>query len=221
MSGKVGSYDRVARFYDILSGVYSVGGIRDVTHNQISLLTPGEKVLFAGCGGGSEVVAAAARGCEVTAIDASSEMIELLRSRLVRAGQTARLNAVMLEEWISDELYDTVCANFFLNVFSAATLRGILSLVLARVRPGGRLMIADVAAPNGNVLYRTLNRVYLHGAMIPFALAGLVEWHANHDYPAILEKEGWSCRCTRKVRMLGWGPVIFQNLECRRVAGTL
>lgn len=218
MTRGIASYDRVAGFYDFLSGLYSVGGISDVKRNQISLMAPGESVLFAGCGSGREVVEAATRGCKVTAVDVSEKMIELLRSRLERVGKSACLYAGMLDSWPSKETFETVSANFFLNVFSEANLGKILPQLLARVRPGGRLMIADVVAPNGNLLFRTLNRIYLHGAMIPFALAGMVEWHPNHDYAAILECEGWSCRSTRLVRMLKIGPVIFQNLECRRRA---
>jgi ubiquinone/menaquinone biosynthesis C-methylase UbiE len=216
MDARLASYDSLASVYDLLGDVYSGGGIRAVKRDQVNHLQPGASVLFVGCGAGQEVVAAARKGCQVTALDASPGMIDVLENRLKKADLSANLIADCVENIGKANLYDVVCANFFLNCFVEKTMLGFLTSTATLVRPGGQLMIADVAPPAGNIISRAVNRLYLHSAMFPFWLLGMVQWHPNHDYIASLRDMGWDAKPTCSVRMLGVGPVIFRNLVATR-----
>ncbi len=220
MSRQLANYDRVAGVYDLLSGAWSLGKIRAAKLDQINWLEPDQAVLFAGCGSGAEVEAAARHGCHVTAVDTSKKMLEQLQRRLDRAGCEGRLIHDRVENLPVEPLYDVACANFFLNCFPAPRMRELLEQIAAKVRPGGRLMIADVAPPDGNVLARLLNRAYLRSARFPFWVTGLVHWHADHDYIQTLGELGWSVDAVRTFRVPPPGPVMYRNLVAtRREAG--
>jgi ubiquinone/menaquinone biosynthesis C-methylase UbiE len=216
MPRKLASYDAVAGFYDILSQVWSLGRIRAAKLDQLSFLKAGQDVLYIGCGSGTDVLAAAAHGCNVTAVDTSRKMLERLRARLDREGLSARLIDRPIDEMPPGETFDAVCANFFLNLFPEPAMRQHLAAAAQRVRPNGMLMIADVAPPAGALPSRVANQVYLYGAMLPFWVAGLVHWHPNHNYLAALEALGWRPVHIRPFRMPPGGPVMYRNIVARR-----
>ncbi len=208
------SYDHVAGFYDLMSDVYSFGQIKAAKKDQLKHLQSGVEVLFVGCGGGLDVVAAARHGCVVTAVDTSQKMIDKLERRLKAESLQANLICDYFQE-IPQRQFAAVCPNFFLNCFPHEQMLQLLTQLLRFVQPGGTLMIADVAPPDGNILSRATNRLYLHGAMLPFWLMGLVHWHPNHDYVQALKDLGWETTSIRNFRMMKLGPVVFRNIVAK------
>jgi ubiquinone/menaquinone biosynthesis C-methylase UbiE len=216
MSRQLASYDRIAPVYDLLSEVWSLGRIRAARLDQLNWLEPGEAVLFCGCGSGTEAIAAARQGCRVTAVDLSSGMIDRLRRGLQRADVSATVVHGRAEDIPAEPKFDAVCANFFLNIFPDSDMRSMLAHLGERVTPGGRLMIADVAPPQGSSAARLANRIYLHGAMLPFWAMRLLHWHANHDYAEALRSLGWKIATVQPFRVPPLGPVMYQNLVAVR-----
>ncbi len=95
------------------------------------------RVLDLGCGLGNLSVAAARRGCEVVAVDASPTAIEYL-SRASRA-EKLRLTAVQrdIQQFEVRETFDVVVAIGLLMFFPRQVALELLDTVQRAVRPGG------------------------------------------------------------------------------------
>ena len=117
------------------------GGFADPVRERIATATPigrDARVLDVGCGSGELLMLAAARGAEVSGIDAAEGMLAIARRRLPDAD--LRLGAMEEMPW-EDGRFDVVTAVNALQFAPdfVAALRDA-----ARVaRPGGRLAIAN------------------------------------------------------------------------------
>ncbi len=190
-AGKVRSrnYDAVASFYELLANAYSFGLIRRAKQVELDYLQPGTRVLYLGVGSGEEAVAAARKGLHVTAVDLSSAMIGRLRRRLRRKKLSAELISGDALRHKPAELYDAVCGNYFFNVFGPADMPVVLRHAASLVRPGGLLMIADMAPPPRGPL-GWLSWSYLKLGLSFFWLLRLASQHPIYDYVAAGETEG-------------------------------
>ena len=153
------SYDSIAPYYNTLSALYSLGQISASKRHQNEFLQPNDRVLFLGCGSGQEVIAAAQRGCQVSALDASTKMLEKLARRLKRMSATARLVSGTVEDFCQDhldahtdrQLYDCVVANYFFNGFQESVMRRAIATIRPtsaprwKIAPGGGGTTAGMA----------------------------------------------------------------------------
>ncbi len=187
---EVGSrnYDAVASFYEGLAHLYSVGLIRRAKKVEFKYLKPGQRVLYLGVGSGEEAVMAAAKGCSVTAIDLSPRMIERLRRRLAKKDLSAELIAGDALKHQPEQPYDAVCGNYFFNVFNRTDMPLVLDYAKGLVKPGGRLMIADMAPPSG--VTAPLTWLYLKLGLGFFWMLRLASNHPIYDYAAYGKQAG-------------------------------
>jgi demethylmenaquinone methyltransferase/2-methoxy-6-polyprenyl-1,4-benzoquinol methylase len=209
-------YDRIAPVYDAAARLYSAGLIRRAKLAQISVMKPGDRVLYLGAGAGEEAVRAAARGVAVTCIDTSAAMLGRARRRFERRSVTGEF--IEGDALNHDRLgfYDAVAGNFFFNVFDRASMLRFLDHAVALIRPGGLLFIADFAPPEGPLPARMFSRAYARLPMIPFWLAHLVAWHPIYDYAAEFGRLGLSEVWRRDFRLLNVSPVVFRSIAAEK-----
>ena len=209
------NFDAVASFYERLAALYSFGMIRRSKRVELKYLEPGQRVLFLGVGSGEDAVMAARKGCEVTAIDLSERMIEGLRRRLAHQQLTAELIAGDALEQRPEQPYDAVCGNFFFNIFSTGDMPVVLAHAAGLVKRGGRLMIADMAPPEG--VGGALAWPYLKLGQVAFWMVGLTANHPVYDYQACGRAAGLD---VEKVHDFGmsWGPPLFRTVILRQNA---
>ena len=88
------NYGVVAKIYDALGHIYSGGQIRASKAAQLDVIEPGQRVLYAGAGGGEDAVMAAKQGAIVTVVELSPEMVEQCRRRFEKAGVDGQIELV-------------------------------------------------------------------------------------------------------------------------------
>jgi SAM-dependent methyltransferase len=113
----------------------------------------GRRVLELACGSGRILVPLARAGHEVVGLDASPDMLELAREKLVAAGPTlaarARLHQGDMRGFALGEVFDLaiIAARSFAYLISRADQQSTLAAVAAHLRPGG-LLTLDLRNPS-------------------------------------------------------------------------
>jgi len=134
-------------------------GMRAITLGRVTALheavaaaaapEPGAEVLEIGCGTGAVTRRLVARGARVTALDQSAEMLEQARRQQAAAGAPAAAAPDWLERTASEidalpaESFDAVVLSLSLSEMSAVERRFVLPRARERLRPGGRVVVAD------------------------------------------------------------------------------
>jgi demethylmenaquinone methyltransferase/2-methoxy-6-polyprenyl-1,4-benzoquinol methylase len=210
------SFDRVAWFYEVLAYIYSTGQIAAAKASQVDQMMPGDKVLYAGVGAGEDAALAAERGIELTCIDLSQSMLDRTEKKLARKNLTAQLICDDMFNHDRYHHYDIVTANFFLNAFDSAEMPKMLAHLASLIRPSGRLLIADVAVPQGPLPFRLIHRIHNAAGLVFFWALGLVSLHPIYDYTehfANLHLQLVDTQCFRLFRV---GPISYQSMTVVR-----
>ena len=131
------AFDRIASRYDELWTCSPVGRLQreSVWERLDKLFNDGDTLLDLGCGTGEDAAHFMRHGMSVRAIDASSEMVHIARSRGVDA-------SVLEIEQLSQVqgCFDGVISNF--GAFNCvANLRAIRPALARLIRPGGHLAV--------------------------------------------------------------------------------
>ena len=203
----------MARVYDLLSWLYTGGQIARLKRRQASHLTPGARVLYAGVGTGEELASALAVGARPTALDASPAMLARARARLGVRGADVTFCCEDLFAHAAPQPYDTVVANFFLNVFAESVLPRAVERLNELVRPGGLLLVGDFAPPVAGFCERALQRAYYWPPLALFRWLTQNPWHPLYDYRPLAERSGFSLLGHERVRIFGVGPSWLSTLS--------
>ena len=209
-------YNHTAWFYEPLAALYSCCKIRASKFYQIDYMRPGQKVLYAGVGCGEDAIEAARRGMDVTCIDLSSGMLARVEKKRRRAGVALELICGDLMEHTRLGQYDVVCANYFLNVFTPEVMETVLRHLRGLLKPGGRLMIADFAAPQGGLPFRAALVLYYRIANVFYWLLSRSNLHPIYDYAKLVPRFGFQVEKLALHPLFPGGPRFFQTLITRQ-----
>lgn len=167
-------FDRIASRYQRLNTVLTFGLDRGWRRAAITAarLHAGDLVVDVACGTGDLAALAAAAGARVVGVDFAPGMLARARGRgaaLVR-GDAAALP-------FRPACADAVTCGFALR--NVVAIDAVLAEAARVLRPGGRLVLLEIAAPRGAAL-RWLHRAYFHG-LVPF-VGGLLAERAAYAY---------------------------------------
>jgi len=168
--------------------------------------------MFAGPGPGLDIVYAARRGLQITAVDCNAFMLQATAQRLQQAGVSHRVELVHADllQRTSTPAFDVVIAQFFLNVFAVAHLPQVIQALGGHLAPAGRLIVGDFAAiADGNHPWQSL---YHDLPMHVLACFGANAVHDVHDLPRHLQAAGFAVRERRDFRLFGIGPAWIEGL---------
>jgi ubiquinone/menaquinone biosynthesis C-methylase UbiE len=140
-----------ARFYDASSWLMTCG--QGAKQNKAIVeaagVQPGDKVLDVGCGTGAQTLPATlvAGSGNVSAIDASPDMIEIARSKAKKQGLTIDFLVAPIEHLPFDSgRFDLVLSGYMLHHLPAEVMMKGFHEVRRVLKPGGRFVIVDFSA---------------------------------------------------------------------------
>ena len=140
------NYDRLSRWYDLLSG----SSERPARMHGLHMLDvrSGERVLEIGCGTGEALSVLASRAGDaggVFGLDLSGGMLRKAESKLRRdASNVLLVQAEALHLPFADGNFDALFLSFTLELFPAAEMPTLLMECRRVLRPGGRLGIVSL-----------------------------------------------------------------------------
>ena len=213
-------YGRTAWFYERAAHVFSGGQIRASKAWQLQWLQPGQRILYVGAGNGEDVIMAAKKGLDVTVVELSHEMVNGLKLKLdkLKLNQYVTLICADAYDHKTEEHYDAVAANYFLNVFSEETMQTMLAHLVTLLNPSGSLFVADFAPPVENPVFRFFQKLYYFSAVTAFHLIAKNPFHPLYDYSIYLEKLGLRLAEDQCFSMFGFGPKWYR---CMKIIGRL
>lgn len=211
-------YDSVAKAYDALAGIYSLGGIARAKRAHLVLIQPGQRILYVGAGSGEECVEAARLGARVTVLDSSERMLSLCRARLQkqeRSGGTdlaATLVRADVRKFYDRKLFDVVVVPFFLNTLKEREVPEMMVHLGSFLGSKGQLISVDFRAPSPHRGFRLLQKAYY---LPPLALFyGLTQnpWHPLYDYEKIRQEADLALTLRQRIITPALGLPLLETL---------
>ena len=137
-------FDRIARVYDLMNSVMTVGMHHRWRRRTADLAAvgPGERALDVATGTGDLALELRSRGAEVVGMDFSERMLELAREK---APDVRFEGGNALELSYADGEFDAATVGFGARNFS--DLRRGLAEMARVVRPGGRVVVLEITTP--------------------------------------------------------------------------
>ena len=170
--------ERMANSYDSYMRVMTLGRDRALREMTVKLaqVKPGDQVLEVGCGTGSLTLAAkrqAGSSGRAYGIDQIPRMIELSRQKAERAGEeiTFQLGGIDAIPF-PDGQFDVVLCSFMIFHMSEGIRRRGLAEIRRVLKPGGQLLVLDMARPANAVERFVADRLF--GGMMQHDLRELL-----------------------------------------------
>jgi ubiquinone/menaquinone biosynthesis C-methylase UbiE len=152
-----GSLIRWAPYYDLVANLMMLGNARRLRATTVdqALIKPGDNVLDVGCGTGEVTLLAKTRAKHgrVYGVDPSPEMITVARKKAARKGLEIDFRVGVIEALaFPDSSLDVVTSSLMMHHLPEnLKVRGIAEIHRV-LKPGGRLLVADLMRPTGSLL---------------------------------------------------------------------
>jgi ubiquinone/menaquinone biosynthesis C-methylase UbiE len=159
---------RWASSYDLLTNVLLLGQARRLRNLTVDLagLKPGESVLDVGCGTGGVTIPAGQRvgvNGKAAGIDPSPEMIEVAKRKAQRKGLDIDFRQGVIEALPYPEAsFDVVTSSLMMHHLPEPLKVKGLAEIYRVLKPGGRLLIADMISPKVSGHQRMLTAIAMH-----------------------------------------------------------
>ncbi len=177
-----------ASFYDLLVNILTLGRahrLRILTVDQ-ALLQPGETLLDVGCGTGGVTIPARIRVGEsgsAVGIDPAPEMIAVARRKASRAGLEVDFRVGVIESLpFPDETFDAVTSSLMMHHLPQHLQVKGFAEVKRVLKPGGRILIADMMRPSASFFKRFFTLLAHHGHGVQFGI---------EDLPTLIREAGF------------------------------
>ncbi|MEZ4499533.1 MAG: class I SAM-dependent methyltransferase [Thermomicrobiales bacterium] len=202
------TWDERADWWDTMSAenAASTDRRRELDRWQAALaLRPGCRLLDAGCGSGHFSIAWARRGCEVTGIDLSREMLAHAAQNVSDSGVAVQLiNSALAPLPLQTAAFDAVFCRTVIHLVPEPL--AVLNEFRRVLRPSGRLYASVPGARSP--IYANVWRRHLSPG--PRPINDMVPW----ELEALLDSTGW--------RILDqWGDWSGQNGTAQEVPGSI
>ena len=212
------TYRHVAWCYDAIASAYSLGAIDRAKAAHHTLVAEGDRVLYAGAGLGREIIGACERGAEVTCVEPCPAMGARLSKRLAKHAECFAIDRRPIQAVSAEPVYDLVAAHFFLNVFDADTMPGVLAHLCGFIKPGGWLVLADFkpAANDSGPIDRALRSLYYRPVSLAGRVLGICELHPIYDYGPLVVEHGLTIESRKALGVLPGLAPLYEVIVARR-----
>ncbi len=185
-------YKLVGFQYELTGTIYSLGRIPRCKTAMLKYLKPGQKVLVAGVGHGTEAIEASNLGADVTAVDLSETMLKHFRKRIARENPPREIRVVHDDIFNikEPEQYDMVISNFFLNVFNETRVKEVANHLGTLVKPDGYFVVGEFVLPTSG-LPGLIQRLNWYLAITFYSSTTEAVFHPVWNYPGLVEGAGF------------------------------
>ena len=180
---------RWASLYDGLIDLMTLGQMRRLRQMTVdqARIRLGESILDVGCGTGAVTIPAKMKVGEngiAVGIDPAADMIAIARRKAERAGIEIDFRVGVIESLpFADETFDVVTSSLMMHHLPDKLRVKRLAEIWRTLRPGGRILIADMRRPTGSAFKKFFTSVILHhGHVVQFGL---------QDVPMLLKDAGF------------------------------
>jgi len=171
---------RWASFYDVSVNIMTLGLVRRLRTLTVdhTLLKPGEKVLDVGCGTGGVTIPAKLRvgkTGEVAGIDPAPEMIAVARRKANHQGLEIDFRVGVIESLpFPNGTFDAVTSSLMMHHLPEHVQVKGLAEIRRVLKPGGRILIADMMRPSNSTIKRFFTLLIQHGHGMKFGIEDLL-----------------------------------------------
>jgi len=180
--------------YDKGMRILSFGKIDEIYDDIISYVRHGQRVLDIGCGTGALALRAARKGAKVKGIDVNVQMLKIARRKALEEMLTENvefqeMSIIELEKEVP-ESYDVVISGFLLSELTEEERTYTLRRIWNILRPGGLLLIVDIAMPKDPLRKAISWLIMLPLLIVVYLVTGSTVYPVK-DLPEIIEKLGF------------------------------
>lgn len=196
-------FDRLARIYRWME-YFSFGSyLQQCRTFRIGDMALYRRGLVYGDGDGRFLSALARRlpQMEITAVDASREMLRQASQRLPPGAHVCLVQADAIECGVAGSRhapFDLVVTHFFLDCFDEAQIASLLSRVAAATREDALWVVSEFAIPRRDPA-RLAGRLIVRALYLAFGLLTGLETRHLPDYGRVMQEAGWMLEDRREL----------------------